>query len=406
MSDAFLCPACGFEDLGRYCSKCGAELWLPPAQVVTMARKRLELHGFIDIKAEGKSKLPADLVDLLLPLNRLLSIVMVTDQTVMSNRVLQVLALTRYSEITDPVLQAVDRFYDSFVTGLRALRSGRVSNTELSIVTFLDRKPSPSDLERLRRASRKKISLGRTVSMKVVPVDVEARTVGISRMDPIRGPLMLSLRQVRARDGGTVDPHSAPSSIVGEAIRVVSEPFSRFLTGLKTVVQPASLARQIELNRLKSGDLIAYLLAVSVLSTLIGALGGVETEYVGVPLVDDLIDLGLFIGFGLACAIPAHYMLRLCGGKGSLGNCFLATTFASATAAPVFSIVNVIASFSNGDLSDLSKFSTPIQVIVTSYWASVLAVLYGTRYFKTLIICFLATIPAGVALVPIIIAAG
>lgn len=387
MSEAFLCPTCGFEGVGRYCSQCGGEMWVSPGQVLTIARKRLELNGFVDLKDDVGSKFPADLIECLSPLNQSLQTVMLTDQVVMSNRTLQIVGLTRRADLNDAVLDTLDRFYESFAKGLKNLSGGRVTSADIAIVVFFDRKPPSDDLERFKKAARAKARFGGAVGLRFGPVDIDGKTVGFSRLDPIRGPLMQALRQVGSGDGVNAGADSASSNIGGEALRVGFEPIIRFLSGLKTLFQPSSLARQIELNRLKARDLVSYLVTVSVLSALIGALGGLETGLVGVPLVDEVLDVGLHIGFGLACAVPVHYLLQMWGGESRLPHCFLATTFVNATGAPFITLFEVFAP---------GEPSTPISIFILFYWASVLSILYKTKYTRTTIACFLGTIPVGV----------
>jgi hypothetical protein len=170
-------------------------------------------------------------------------------------------------------------------------------------------------------------------------------------------------------------------SEVAKALAVISRPLADYWHGLSRFNRLEDLVVFIKSQQLISGDLLKYVLGSILVTTVIARVIGYDEgslEFVDIPILNEILAVGVFLIGGLTAALIYHKPLQLAGGRGTFRHALISAIYVAVTFLPFI----VLADGLLGRLADrplpTAAYSAPQLV----YLANLLGKIHELSYQK------------------------
>ena len=175
------------------------------------------------------------------------------------------------------------------------------------------------------------------------------------------------------------------------AFAVIFEPLRDYWYGLVRCKDPDSLATFLESTQMMSSAFFKYILGGTITATIAAKVLHYEhsgLEVVGIPILDDLINLLVQLILGLISGLMLHKPLRLAGGKGTFHHTAVASVYVSVA----FLFPGVILYWGFKQLNLLEAASFVAGCISMPYLSIVLAKLHLITRRRALTVLFITVV--------------
>lgn len=195
-----------------------------------------------------------------------------------------------------------------------------------------------------------------------------------------------ALKQIELSSPINTEPSDALYSFLIDSISLITQPILDYLEGLSMITKTAFLAKLIEegeIDAFRASTLVKYMVGAVVVSAIISAFFDVGIISLGIPVIDEIINISVFFIGGVINTSLLHFPLRIAGGGGVFRNSFNAITYVSIIFYPVCIFAQGIYPIVfNGNNAPYSL----AFVLASSYYFALMSKIHKISYAKVFIV--------------------
>lgn len=359
----FICPDCGENDFGRYCSYCGSSLKPTDIQIPTLLAKSLASEGYDHLAVVNSSKKNGeDLITLPTPhwfpntilreVSKAFSSFGFSDVELLTSdlaniSVIELVAILNIKPFTQKKLSALAELL-IFVIHLHESKfktKGSRINISINFYLIFPQTISYITVDNLCKGRVKPFKTGVTFSVSSIGISVNMREfyprfIGLEKTSILKSVFA----QVHLED--TILQRQRPSSLQRTLahflLELPTQELRKFFWIYKRVLfRPLFYASEIDKDKLSLKTALSYLLLLSILEAQIDKLVFKDNiEIVGlipfpVPFGEEVAVflIGLFVI--LVSCLPFHMALKMLGGQGTFEKTFITNVILAVISVPI-----------------------------------------------------------------------
>lgn len=388
MDSEFICLNCDFTGTGTYCSNCGHELTIQPQFIHNLISKKLEKVGFLNFNsASNLNAINIFSSDAIKELLRKSQYLLVSDELTGSDRSIQLVFLIQVENnpLQDLFLSSQSLFSE-IIRQKKDLKRHKVINISIITIFTYEILPPPGQLEAIKRNSKTKVYPFFSINLLSAAIVLSNRKLFANRFFLYYREIDSALRQISLPSNSASSHSSSLRESFTKCFGLIVEPFKDYITGVSRIGKLSLLVRLIESDKIsisKIWGLVKYILGSIFSATIVAAFLGNDIGLLDIPIIDETINIAMFLAGGFINAAICHFPLRFAGGSGKFKHNMTAATYISITFYPIFTLMEgIYFHLSNGESMPLSAYGGA----TTIYYYTLLSGIYKISYRKTYIV--------------------